>query len=478
MNLMVSPIKMNTSNNRKINIRQNNSSCLLEKTKSVSFKSHDSQIHMETEDVFDIDKAYFKDDYLKLALKCSKEEKDMLAFSKELMLFMNNNLKKFPSQVKNIQSLINYISENENIELLSEFLEKNAHMYKTDNFNNLAENFYLKKTNRASWLKPFSTKSSNFGFFSRYSAEYVNRFLDESNKIKIQKIKEKEKETNDKILLLRKINNAKETLSFDFIEKIMLVKSFQNDEDIENQKIRNSILIEHSDEKIRKNLINWLLDVSDCNKLAVKNNESLSLDAFVKKLKTALELCEKIYKEKGIPSLVYVDDMENFISKDIPRLKRGAMKSLLQDCYKKYHSTLIFDTNNSKNIDNTSMQPHRTLHIDILNDPIIERIKQSQSETKLNPNLDGYRMTYGTNPNNFVDLFLGCFGHSKEILWLDTNDKTKINIVLDKLDVIKRNEKFSQIKKLQCPCADDELPGFYRLNDKTVSGEYIYEKNV
>ena len=59
----------------------------------------------------------------------------------------------------------------------------------------------------------------------------------------------------------------------------------------------------------------------------------------------------------------------------------GAMKSIMDDCAKDYHSTLLFTTQNPNELDTIAMGPHRVTQIPI--DKYAEDAKKLQEERAL-----------------------------------------------------------------------------------------------
>lgn len=283
---------------------------------------------------------------------------------------------------------------------------------------------------------------------------------------KLTELKNREQNTDRQIIIMRKIQNAKETLSADYLQKVNLIKN-----ETHNIDLKPSIMIEHPDKNIRKSLVNWVLENCEAYKLSMTNNKGFDHRTMTNRILTALEKCGEQYEHSTVPSLLYIEDFDKFISKDLSKSEKGKIKSLLQDCYNKYHTTILFDTENSNEIDNIAKQPHRTMHIDVENDLIMEPVKQPPEMSK---RYDGYRINY--EDAGETDIYLGDYGRAKDILWIDTDNTKKIQSVLKDLDRIKKKEKFSTVKKVRCPMPDSPIEGFKQTTQKTKEGTPIAEK--
>lgn len=282
----------------------------------------------------------------------------------------------------------------------------------------------------------------------------------------LAELKNREQNTDRQIILMRKIQNAKETLSTDYLQKVNLIKN-----ETHNIDLKPSIMIEHADKNIRKSLVNWVLEHCEAYKLSMTNNKGFDHRTMINRVLTALEKCKEQYEHTTVPSLLYIEDFDKFISKDLSKSEKGKIKSLLQDCYTKYHTTILFDTENSGEIDNIAKQPHRTMHIDVENDLITEPVKQPPEMSRQH---DGYRINY--EDAGETDIYLGDYGRAKDILWIDTDNTQKIQSVLKDLDRIKKTGKFSEVKKVCCPMPDSPIEGFKQTTRKTKAGTPIAEK--
>ena len=93
----------------------------------------------------------------------------------------------------------------------------------------------------------------------------------------------------------------------------------------------------------------------------------------------------------------------------------------------------------------------------------------------------GINYRYDKSPRDSVNLYLGDCGKNKNILWVDTGNAKKVNIVMKSIELIKQLPIFREVKKVQCPKSEEgTLPkGFRKLIfRKTANGQRIFEKTL
>lgn len=264
---------------------------------------------------------------------------------------------------------IRFLEQITDVALVDEFLSTGDNSTALNSIHTRAKNFFKLKNMYNFWTTPIY----EFEEVCRCFAYFHNKLLNSKKLKQIENLKNRDFNISAQVTLLTKIQNAKGKLSINYIKPINIIKSGK-DENIEiNNNMQNSIMIEHSNKATRENIINWLLQCVPCNKFVITGNKNLSFSAFAWKLTSALDEGKSRYETTKIPSLIYVEDMEKFVSKDLSRKDKAKIKSLLQGCFEKYHTTLLFETANSEQIDVIAKQPHRILHINVEKDPIIDK---------------------------------------------------------------------------------------------------------
>lgn len=341
---------------------------------------------------------------------------------------------------------------------------------------------YYTKHGKHDWLQ-YGPSLDSFGITAKIFIDFLTQFDIEKEKVKLKNKMAEDASLTKDIILKQKISNAKETVSLKYISNVQYVKGLSKENVDITKLLPNTILIEHKDKKVREDLINWILNSTDCNKRGCFNNSELSQNMGRKKLKSILKDCKTKFEETGIPNLVYFQDLAKFIDISVSVEELAPFKKMLQEAWKVYHTTIIFDVDNSTKIDNIAKQPHRSLHLDIDNDIILERFKPDMiNRHNLFKYKDGYRVIIGSGAEDYVDIFLGSFGSSNDILWINTNNSDKILKILKNIDIIREKDLFKDVKKIQCPFPDKYSSlhnnNFYRLDAKTIDGEYIFEREV
>lgn len=87
----------------------------------------------------------------------------------------------------------------------------------------------------------------------------------------------------------------------------------------------------------------------------------------------------------------------------------------------------------------------------LANEDIKIELSKIVNERTIRQSNDRFRFYYLDAPNNYVDLYLSEFGTNKNALWVDSDNATKLEIVLTNTDFIKQNDVFSEIKTLKFP---------------------------
>ena len=93
---------------------------------------------------------------------------------------------------------------------------------------------------------------------------------------------------------------------------------------------------------------------------------------------------------------------------------------------------------------------------------------------------DGFRMLFDDNEEAAVDLYLGNFGSNQDVLWVDSSDEKKILAVIDRIDKIKKINKFMNTRYIQFPQPKsfEKLDGCYKTYNYSKDSKRIYEKRL
>lgn len=177
--------------------------------------------------------------------------------------------------------------------------------------------------------------------------------------LKLKDLEKQEERLRNEIERQDKIIDAKEKLSTEYIQPVLAT---QKEKEIV---LPNSIMLECPDADITNEVIQWLLSNTIARPIAIGNNNDDSNAAIKNKLKSALENARKTYEDYHVPTLIYCENFDKLLQTSNQTSEIAAIKALLTNTYKKYHATILFNTENSATIDNTLKQPHRMKQIKI-----------------------------------------------------------------------------------------------------------------
>ena len=240
---------------------------------------------------------------------------------------------------------------------------------------------------------------------------------------------------------------------------------------LENKVYPNGIMIKgtQSQEEIEKTL-KYLQD-----KGCLLLRTSFSKNDQKQAAKEMVGLLKRI-REGDKHGILYIEDFrEHTVPSEKNRRFIDKLKAHLCSCSKDSNATILIFENNPQDIDEILLKEHRFgTKIDVSD---IKHV----FEPGFVPKKDGYTFYYGQNENDTVDLYLGNFGHNREILWVDEPDQDKALKVLENIDLVKSQEKFKDIKYLQMrkPVKVYKIyEDFYTLNHKTADYHPIIEKKL
>ena len=249
-------------------------------------------------------------------------------------------------------------------------------------------------------------------------------------------------------------------------------------------KIPDALMIQSKSKDDATETLKWIVGKSNSNYIYIEDkNESnyTRLDQIL----TVLEEAEEIYKKNGKRTLVWVENFDKLLSKDSDNEEViGDLKDMLDKISKQYKTTIIFSCNNTENLNPIALQPHRVKIYNIDKEAPLEELQKIQNNYILSniqkiKNSDGYRFKYVPFEQNFVDLYLGDFSYSSNVLWVDSQNTEAIQAVIKNFDIIKMIPKFKNIKSIKFPRPNNinELDNnkLRCTGNITMDGKVIYE---
>ena len=336
--------------------------------------------------------------------------------------------------------------------------------------------------------------SKNYGLFGKMFdtkkykiyIEQITEYINASNK------QERMKNLVNKFRLER---YQKEKLFYDQISQKQLslacIKSkinrdFLADFNSDNKKIPvpNSIMILSKDKQERQRNIQWLVAKANGHYVYIKDSKK-SNTSRINQIYTVLEEAEENYNKDGKRTLLVVENFDKLLSKDKENEDVvGDLKDLLCKLSSEYHTTLVFEAEKTASMDSIALQSHRVKKYNLDNLIPEEELKKFQNEfVKANisqiDKSDGLKYKYIPFKKDYVELYWGDFGYSKDILWVNSEKSEKILAVLNNYDSIKAVTKFEHVKKVRFPQPDNfeilQAFNIKKTGNKTTDGKDIYE---
>lgn len=240
--------------------------------------------------------------------------------------------------------------------------------------------------------------------------------------------------------------------------------------ELDNRIFPNGIMIKGMDDKAEQDFVINFLKSNGCKVLRL-DFEKIPLKNAVSEISN----CKKNIKNGNQHSvlavdnfakyMIYNDENYDFISK---------MKGLLSSCAKDSNMTFLVFESKPLRLDKNIISGHRFQKV------IDVTTYKTDNFCEFMPIHDGLRMVTNDSKEDIVDLYLGNFGYNKKVLWVDSTNPQKIQSVIDRIDKIKKTDKFKNIKYIQCKQPDslENLVDFYPLKTCSTDFKRIYEKRI
>lgn len=269
--------------------------------------------------------------------------------------------------------------------------------------------------------------------------------------------------------------------------KYKINQDFLLDFNSNNQKVKipNAIMIFGKNKAETVETIKWIVAKANSNYTFIEDkgdSNQIRLD----QIKTVLETAQENYKKNRKRTLIWVENFDKLLSNSEENEDIVAdFKKLLDKLSKEYKTTIVFNCQNTKKLNPITIQPHRVKKYDIDREVSTEEFQKLHDSLVLASihqikHSDGYRYKYVPFDNNqHVDLYLGDFGYTSSVLWVDSQKSDAINAVIKNFNVIKTIPQFKNIKSLKFPKPDNikELTcsNLRCTGNITKDGKVIYE---
>lgn len=255
--------------------------------------------------------------------------------------------------------------------------------------------------------------------------------------------------------------------------------------DSKKVKIPNAIMIEGKNKQETKETLKWIVAKAKSNYTYIEDKGE-SNDIRRDQILTILETAQENYEKNGKRTLIWVENFDNLLSNRPENEDVVAdFKDLLDKLSRDYKTTIIFDCSNTKKLNPIALQPHRVKKYNIDREVTAEEFQRLQDNLVLASihkikGSDGYRYKYVPfDEGPYVDLYLGDFGYTSSVLWVDTQKTDAINTVIKNFKVIKTIPQFKNVRSLKFPKTDNmkELnsSNLRCTGNITKDGKVIYE---
>ena len=285
-------------------------------------------------------------------------------------------------------------------------------------------------------------------------SEFTKKTEKLNNAIKAEKKKqsglEKEISEIDKLTAIDKLRLSKivasEKRKYTIFE--MLDKKYIGLHKLEQKTYPNGLMIVGLQDASEQQSVLKYLEENN-NKMLKINFENIPQDKLIREVGAMFSRI----KTEGEQALLYIENFRKYTDAENGNFSFiNNLKGSLSRCAKDFKTTVLVFDNNPQTLDSALQGQHRFKWLDVSD------IK-SEITSCFVPKYDGFTFVYDVNKDDNVDLYLKDFGYNVSNLWVDSNNSKKIRAVIDRIDEIKKQEKFRNIECINFPapdCLDDK----------------------
>ena len=258
---------------------------------------------------------------------------------------------------------------------------------------------------------------------------------------------------------IEKNSNLQKQMHQESVEKLIQIKAKKKITSKFLQKLSDkssapptAIMIHEGNSETRKAVIDWTLEKAKNNCKTETYNCDNHENQVLYYLETQAEYAKERFEKRGLRTVIEMKNFDKFLAQN-----PSGMKDFMSEISNEHLPiTIIFEAQDPKILPTPYTGNHVRIPLKIKADKSILEQKDfddlKKFAVKLEPYLDGYKFTSGENKP--FGLFLGDFGYSKHILWVDSDNPQDIENVVANIKEIKKLEKFKNVTLLQCPIND------------------------
>lgn len=153
-------------------------------------------------------------------------------------------------------------------------------------------------------------------------------------------------EATNEVEYIKKLNEVKEKQIYP-----MFIDLIQREKEGKPSDVPNCVMISCGNEKVNKELVDWTVKNTNARFVNITTNDDIL---------EHLELAEKKFQETGDWNLIHIKNGDKLINPKYTEFSDiESMKDIMSSTVEDYHTTLLFDSTKTNELDSIAMQPHR-----------------------------------------------------------------------------------------------------------------------
>lgn len=389
-----------------------------------------------------------------------------LLLQQDKITFKANNLDNFDDidDVDKNDDILYHLPDNITEAVKKKYAKYSLHYLSKDDWKDTAKMAYLQRgceKHGTYW----------FLFFGKTFMKDTEKFIKDIDKYRTQYNNARIEKNGDKI---RQQEEDKQDLKILIGGKLYLNKKFFGLVNNNAKKIPTAIMIYDGKGANRDKLIDWMkTQISKDPRYNVASFDHENEDKTLYRLETETKYAEQRAQKYPQRTILFINNFDKLLMNDNARLKRLLGEISIEN----KPITIVFQTQDKSKL----ASPYTGNAIRI---PLKLKLDKSIIPEKYllydryTPYYDGFKYKIGKDEE--VELFLGSFGTDDKTLWINSSSKKTIKKVLDDIRLLKQEDKFKNINKVQCYGLNEgeDNFGFYPIDSYTKDYDRIFQKDL